>query len=153
MEELGNLLQAGPYYAVPLAISVAKAFGGADVDLQGRVLDTEGRAIPRLYVAGELGGIWGFVYLSGGSPGHLLESLEGKRGIVRAKPPLPAITKLIHWGMDHLPPHLGLRGLSRDSRRLTLQVVGSGPDAFAQFIQAEVSKWGKIVKESGAKVD
>jgi len=32
-------------------------------------------------------------------------------------------------------------------------VVGSGPDAFAQFIQAEVSKWGKIVKESGAKVD
>ena len=36
---------------------------------------------------------------------------------------------------------------------LGLQVVGSGPDAFAQFIQAEVSKWGKIVKESGAKVD
>jgi tripartite-type tricarboxylate transporter receptor subunit TctC len=36
---------------------------------------------------------------------------------------------------------------------LGMQVAGSGPDTFAGFIHAEASKWGKIVKDSGAKVD
>lgn len=36
---------------------------------------------------------------------------------------------------------------------LGMQVAGSGPDVFSGFIQSEASKWGKIVKESGAKVD
>lgn len=40
-------------------------------------------------------------------------------------------------GMDHLPPHLGLRVLSRDSRRLTLQVVGSGQVVEAIYLPGE----------------
>jgi tripartite-type tricarboxylate transporter receptor subunit TctC len=36
---------------------------------------------------------------------------------------------------------------------LGMQVTSSGPEVFSSFIQAEASKWGKIVKESGAKVD
>jgi len=36
---------------------------------------------------------------------------------------------------------------------LGIEIVGSSPDAFASFMQAETRKWGKIVKDSGAKVD
>jgi predicted oxidoreductase len=50
---------------VPVA---AKAFGGVDVDLEGRVIDVEGQSIPGLFAAGELTGMaggslvneWGF---------------------------------------------------------------------------------------------
>ncbi len=49
----------GPYYAVPVAITVAKAFGGVDVDLSGRVLAADGTFIPGLYAAGELTGMAG----------------------------------------------------------------------------------------------
>lgn len=48
-----------PYYALPVAVSVAKMFGGIDVDLDGRVLRTDGRTIPGLYAAGELTGMAG----------------------------------------------------------------------------------------------
>ena len=36
---------------------------------------------------------------------------------------------------------------------LGMEVTASSPDAFSNFIYAEASKWEKIVKESGAKVD
>lgn len=48
-----------PYYALPVAVSVAKMFGGIDVDLDGRVLGTDGGTIPGLYAAGELTGMAG----------------------------------------------------------------------------------------------
>ncbi|MDP2312161.1 MAG: FAD-dependent oxidoreductase [Pseudomonadota bacterium] len=48
-----------PFYAVPIAITVAKGFGGVDVDGKGRVLDWTGAPIPGLYAAGELSGMAG----------------------------------------------------------------------------------------------
>jgi fumarate reductase flavoprotein subunit len=54
-----NPITRAPIYALPLAITVAKGFGGVDVDLQGRVLDTSGQVIPGLYAAGELTGMAG----------------------------------------------------------------------------------------------
>ena len=48
-----------PYYALPVAVSVAKMFGGIDVDLDGRVLRADGGTIPGLYAAGELTGMAG----------------------------------------------------------------------------------------------
>lgn len=48
-----------PFLAVPVAATAAKAFGGVDVDLGGRVLDRGGAAIPGLYAAGELTGMLG----------------------------------------------------------------------------------------------
>ena len=39
--------------------SVAKAFGGIEVDTSGRVVDSAGEPIPGLYAAGELTGMAG----------------------------------------------------------------------------------------------
>ena len=33
-----------------------------------------------------------------------------------------------------------------------IEIVGNSPEQFASFMRAETAKWGKIVKESGAKV-
>jgi tripartite-type tricarboxylate transporter receptor subunit TctC len=32
-------------------------------------------------------------------------------------------------------------------------VAGSTPEQFAQLIRDDIARWGRIVKESGAKVD
>jgi tripartite-type tricarboxylate transporter receptor subunit TctC len=36
---------------------------------------------------------------------------------------------------------------------LGMQIVGGPPEQFGSFMRAEAVKWGKIVKDSGAKVD
>jgi formate dehydrogenase iron-sulfur subunit len=64
------------------AIEVARKAGwlGADVLGSGKAFDLEARLGAGAYICGE--------------ETSLLESLEGKRGLVRAKPPLPAISGL-----------------------------------------------------------
>src|SRR5690606_10148834 len=61
------------------AIDVARAAGylGADVHGSGRAFDLEVREAAGAYICGE--------------ETSLLESLEGKRGMVRFRPPLPAV--------------------------------------------------------------
>lgn len=51
-----------PYYAVELCLALANTQGGPRRDKEARVLDPDGRPIPGLYAAGELGSIWGFLY-------------------------------------------------------------------------------------------
>lgn len=51
-----------PLYAIQLWPALINTQGGPRRDKESRVLDTEGRPIPRLYVAGELGSIWGYLY-------------------------------------------------------------------------------------------
>jgi fumarate reductase flavoprotein subunit len=48
-----------PMYAMPVAVSPAKMFGGVEVDLQGRVLAVDGHVIRGLYASGELTGMAG----------------------------------------------------------------------------------------------
>ena len=36
---------------------------------------------------------------------------------------------------------------------LGMQIVGGGPDQFGSFMRSESVKWGRIVRDSGAKVD
>ena len=52
-------LETAPFYALRVLPSLAKAFGGIDVDLNGRVMNAEGAPIPGLYAAGELTGMAG----------------------------------------------------------------------------------------------
>ncbi len=54
-----NHVDAAPFYALPVVVSVAKGFGGVDVDTNGRVYDASGAVIPGLYAAGELTGMAG----------------------------------------------------------------------------------------------
>jgi len=63
-----------PFYFGEVWPVVSNTQGALVHDAAQRVLDTEGRPIPRLYVAGELGSIWGFVYLSGGNLSECLIS-------------------------------------------------------------------------------
>lgn len=55
-------LDKGPYYAVPLYPAILNTQGGPRHNAKGQVLDPYGNPIPRLYVAGELGSLWGFIY-------------------------------------------------------------------------------------------
>jgi hypothetical protein len=59
-------LEAAPYYAIEMWPGMGTTCGGPRRDKKARVLDNEGKPIPRLYVAGGLGTIWGFLTLSGG---------------------------------------------------------------------------------------
>jgi predicted oxidoreductase len=61
---------AGPYVAIHTQLITRKSLGGLQTDLESRVLDTSGAAIPGLYAVGEAAGFGG-----GGACGK--RSLEG----------------------------------------------------------------------------
>jgi len=51
-----------PFYAIQLWPALINTQGGPRRDKNSRVLDPDGNPIPRLYAAGELGSIWGYLY-------------------------------------------------------------------------------------------
>ena len=55
-------IKGPPYYAIKLQPMLINTQGGPRRDKQARVIDVDGKPIPRLYAAGELGSIWGFMY-------------------------------------------------------------------------------------------
>ncbi len=62
------LFDGGPWYAIPNWPSVHHTMGGLRIDATARVIDLWGRAIPRLYAAGEVtGGIHGAARIGGNS--------------------------------------------------------------------------------------
>lgn len=60
-------LAAPPFYAAEVWPVVSNTQGGPVHDRFRRALRPYGEPIPRLFTAGELGGIWGNLYLSGGN--------------------------------------------------------------------------------------
>ncbi|MDR0347567.1 MAG: FAD-dependent oxidoreductase [Coriobacteriales bacterium] len=63
-----------PYYAIQLHIQTLNTQGGPRRGLEGEVLDTKGKPIPRLYAAGELGSIYSYNYNGGGNVSEALSS-------------------------------------------------------------------------------
>lgn len=60
-------LDTPPYYAIgPMVPTYVNTHGGPEHDSRQRVLDTDGRPIPRLYAVGECGSMWGPYYNSMG---------------------------------------------------------------------------------------
>jgi succinate dehydrogenase/fumarate reductase flavoprotein subunit len=65
-------LATPPFYAVELWPWLVNTMGGPRRDERARVIDTQGKPIPRLYSAGELGSLWGHLYCGGGNVGEAL---------------------------------------------------------------------------------
>lgn len=65
-----------PYYFARLWPVVSNTQGGPVHDSEQRVIDAFGRPIPRLFAAGELGSVFGHLYMSGG---NLAECFVGGR--------------------------------------------------------------------------
>ena len=67
----------------------------------------------------------------------------------------PARTPATILGKLHLETvkALALSDLRAKLTDLGLEVIGSSPDEFAAFIKSELSKWAKLIKESGIKAD
>jgi succinate dehydrogenase/fumarate reductase flavoprotein subunit len=62
----------GKQYGVPLWPCLLNTQGGPKRNARGEILDVWGEPIKRLYGAGEVGSIWGFLYQSGGNLGECL---------------------------------------------------------------------------------
>ena len=60
-------MRQAPVYLAEVWPVVSNTQGGPVHDEKRRVVNAYGEPIPRLYTAGELGGIWGSLYLSGGN--------------------------------------------------------------------------------------
>ena len=60
-------IQTPPYYYAKVWPIVSNTHGGPVHDENWQVLDAFGNPIPGLYEAGELGGIFGFLYVAGGN--------------------------------------------------------------------------------------
>jgi len=63
-------LQTPPFYAIELTPSFVNTQGGPRRDKNAQVIGRDGRPIPRLYSAGELGSIYAFLYQGGGNVGE-----------------------------------------------------------------------------------
>lgn len=61
-----------PLYAIQLWPALINTQGGPRRDKESRVLDPEGHPISRLYAAGELGSIWGYLYQGSCNVGEAL---------------------------------------------------------------------------------
>lgn len=73
----GVPISSPPYYFGEVWPVVSNTQGALAHDVEQRVLNTFGEPIPRLYAAGEIGSIWGFLYLSGGNLSECL--ISGRR--------------------------------------------------------------------------
>ena len=56
-----------PFYYAEVWPICSNTHGGPVHDAEQRVIDAFGQPIPRLYAAGELGGVFGHLYMSGGN--------------------------------------------------------------------------------------
>jgi succinate dehydrogenase/fumarate reductase flavoprotein subunit len=60
-------IETPPFYAMEMVPTFTNTQGGPRHDKNAQVLDTEGKPIPRLYAAGELGSIYSHCYQGGGN--------------------------------------------------------------------------------------
>jgi tripartite-type tricarboxylate transporter receptor subunit TctC len=82
-----------------------------------------------------------------GLPGYEVTSWYGV--FAPAAVPKDLVTKL----NGDIAAILGTADMKQRLARLGAEPAPQSPEAFAGFVQAEISKWAKVVKESGATVD
>ena len=69
--------------------------------------------------------------------------------LVPARTPRPAVERL----HDAMVKALAAPDIRRKFSDQSVQIVGSTPEAFEKYIRAEIEKWAKVVKASGAQPD
>jgi len=69
-------IENGPYYAMPWVPCLISTSGGAEHDVRSRVIDYDGRPIPRLYAVGEVSTAVGWLYEAGW--GHSEQFIFGR---------------------------------------------------------------------------
>ena len=62
----------------------------------------------------------------------------------------PDVVAKLHAEIERI---LRLPEVSERLRSLGIEVAAKSPAEFAAFIQSETAKWGRIVRDSGAKID
>lgn len=73
MKETLIPIDTPPYYALKMYPGGPNTQGGPKRNAKSQVVDVEGKPIPRLYAAGELGSVYGFLYpTSGGNIAELI---------------------------------------------------------------------------------
>lgn len=105
-----------------------------------RVLATTG--LKRLALAPEIPTV-----AESGYPGYEVNNWLGL--LAPAGTPSEVITRISHETARSLKHHEVTERLAAAGT----EAVGSTPEEFAAFLQAEITKWAKVIKQSGAKVD
>ena len=57
-----KVYENGPFYAIQMVASVVNTQGGPERNVNAEVIGLDGKAIPHLYEAGELGDVWSYCY-------------------------------------------------------------------------------------------
>ena len=65
-------IQKAPFYAIRISLAILNTQGGPRHNPKAQIVDPDGKPIPRLYSAGELGSIYTFLYNGGGNIGECL---------------------------------------------------------------------------------
>jgi len=73
-ETMSGPIEAAPFYAMEAWPTITNTQGGPEHDEHQRVLNYEGKPVPRLYAAGELGSMFGHLYELGGNIGEAISS-------------------------------------------------------------------------------
>lgn len=82
-----------------------------------------------------------------GLPGY--EAMPWLGFVAPANTPDPVVKKF----HDELNEVLKEPAVQEKFQSLGLEIIGNNPDEFAQFLQNDIGKWAKVVKDSGAKAN
>lgn len=87
-------IKTAPYYAIKLEPAIVNTQGGPKRNLESEVLNPYGEPIPHLYSAGELGSIYGGLYVGGGNLSETMFSgRKAGANAAKQKVALPAINQ------------------------------------------------------------
>ncbi|QOT82028.1 FAD-dependent oxidoreductase [Cupriavidus basilensis] len=80
-------IDTGPYFAYPIMAGICFTFGGVKVNRNAQVVDSDGKAIPGLYAAGEASGLYYQVYTGATSVmrGAVFGKLAGEHAAAQSK--------------------------------------------------------------------
>jgi len=81
--------------------------------------------------------------------GYPIEGYGWNGIFVPAGTPAPVVTRL----QQEISRVLADKEIQEDAQRLGTLAGGDKPEEFAEFVRAEVRKWGQVIKDAGIKIE